>query len=460
MSRPATDSLHGDTPIDGKDQLIGWLASGAKPQHSWRIGTEHEKFPFLRATGAPVPYAGPQSIEALLTGLRDRFGWAGQHEAGLLVGLSAPDQRAGITLEPAGQFELSGAPQASLHDTRTELEQHFAELRAIADALGIGFLGLGASPLWTRAETPIMPLSRYGIMPRCLAHTGHRGTDTMFRTATVQVNLDFSCEADMVRKLRLSLALQPVATALFANSPLLDGRASGCLSERSEMWRDTDGARCGMFPLAFEPGFGFERYVDYALDVPMWFVVRDGRYLDTAGESFRQFMQGRLPQLPGERPCLKDWANHLSTIFHEVRLRRYLEMRGADSGPLPRLCALPALWTGLLYHSASLDAAWDLVKDWTAEERQQLRDDVPRRALRATIRGRSIQDIAREVLALSRAGLEARGRLNGKGESEAIFLDPLDEIAASGLSPAESLLIRFGPDWRQDPAHIFAALAY
>lgn len=457
MSRAAPETSDSETPIVSTAQLVAYVASGAKPKDEWRIGTEHEKFPFLRPSCAPLPYAGEQSIEALLEGLRQRFGWVAQHEQGKLVALSSPDGRAGISLEPAGQFELSGAALDSLHDTQAELAEHFAQLRAVGDPLGIGFLALGASPLWTRAETPAMPLARYAIMAPCLMRSGSRGLDTMFRTATVQVNLDFGSEADMVQKLRVALALQPVATALFANSPFLDGRPSGFLSTRSEMWRDTDPARCGMFPPAFEPGFGFERYVDHALGVPMWFVVRGGRYIDTAGQSFRAFMQGRLPQLPGERPVLKDWANHLSTIFHEARLRRYIEMRGADSGPLPRLSALPALWTGLLYHQPSLDAAWDLVKDWTAEERQALRDEVPRRALQAMVRGRTVQALAQDVLSLARTGLAARNRRNGAGKSEAIYLDHLDEIAASGRSPAETLLARFR---QTDLKSAFAELAY
>ena len=282
----------------------------------------------------------------------------------------------------------------------------------------------------------------------------------MFRTCTVQVNLDFASEADMVKKLRVSLALQPIATALFADSPFLDGKPNGFLSYRSEVWRDTDNARAGMLPFAFEDGFGFERYVDYALDVPMFFVMREGKYINTSGESFRAFLDGRLPQLPGEKPVMKDWADHLTTIFPEVRLKKYLEMRGADSGPWRRLCALPALWVGLLYHQASLDAAWDLVKDWTAEERQKLRDDVPRLALHAKIHGRSVQDIAKDVLKLARAGLDARGLQGCKGRTEAAFLDPLDEIAQSGKTAAENLLALYNGDWHQDVTRVFRDFAY
>ncbi|PZF75895.1 glutamate--cysteine ligase [Aestuariivirga litoralis] len=447
-------------PIETKAQLIEELASGSKPKAEWKIGTEHEKFPFLTDTLQPVPYHGPRSIKALLDGLKDRYGWTGVYEGENIIALSDPNGLGNVSLEPGGQFELSGAPLDTVHDTCEEVHEHLTQVREVGDRLGIGFLGLGASPLWSLAETPVMPKGRYGIMAPYMDKVGTKGRDMMFRTCTVQVNLDFASEADMVKKLRVSLALQPVATALFADSPFLDGKPNGFLSYRSEVWRDTDNARAGMLPFAFEDGFGFERYVDYALDVPMYFVMRDGKYINTSGESFRAFLDGRLPQLPGEKPVMKDWADHLTTIFPEVRLKKYLEQRGADSGPWRRLCALPALWVGLLYEQSSLDAAWDLVKDWTAEERQKLRDDVPRQALHATIRGRKVQDIAREVLAIARAGLEARGRHGCKGKTEAAFLDPLDEIAQSGKTAAENLLALYNGDWHQDVTRVFRDFAY
>jgi glutamate--cysteine ligase len=447
-------------PIETKAQLIEELASGSKPKSAWKIGTEHEKFPFLTDTLKPVPYHGPRSIKALLDGLKDRYGWTGVYEGENIIALSDPNGLGNVSLEPGGQFELSGAPLDTVHETCEEVHEHLTQVREIGDKLGIGFLGLGASPLWSLKETPVMPKGRYGIMAPYMDKVGTKGRDMMFRTCTVQVNLDFSSEADMVKKLRVSLALQPIATALFADSPFLDGKPNGFLSYRSEVWRDTDNQRAGMLPFAFEQGFGFEQYVDYALDVPMYFAMRDGKYINTSGESFRAFLDGRLPQLPGEKPVMKDWADHLTTIFPEVRLKKYLEMRGADSGPWRRLCALPALWVGLLYDQASLDAAWDIAKDWTAEERQKLRDDVPRLALHATIRGRSVQDIAKDVLKIARQGLEARNLHGCKGKTEAAFLDPLDEIAQSGKTAAEHLLALYNGDWHQDVTRVFRDFAY
>lgn len=460
MSGPSPDTQEARAPIENKTQLIGALSRGTKPKADWRIGTEHEKFPFLTDTLKPVPYDGPRSIRALLEGLRDRFGWQGVYENDKIIALSDPKGMGNVSLEPGGQFELSGAPLQSVHDTCEEVNEHLVQVREIGDALGIGFLGLGASPTWTRAETPIMPKGRYQIMAPYMDKVGRYGRDMMFRTCTVQVNLDFGSEADMVKKLRVSLALQPVATALFANSPFLEGKPNGFLSFRSEVWTDTDKARSGMLPFAFEPGMGFERYVDYALDVPMYFVMRDGKYLNTAGESFRKFLEGKLPQLPGEKPVAKDWADHLTTIFPEVRLKQYLEMRGADSGPWRRLCALPALWTGVLYEESSLDAAWDLVKDWSAAERQALRDAVPRQGLKAMIRKRTVKDVARDMLKLSRAGLERRDRQGCKGKTEASFLDVLDETVATGRTAAENLLDLYHGPWKGNIERVFRDFAY
>ena len=431
-----------------------------KPRTEWRIGTEHEKFAFLTDTLEPVPYFGPRSIQALLNGLKARFGWEGVYEGENIIALADPKGMANISLEPGGQFELSGAPLESVHDTCAEVNEHLQQVREIGDQLGIGFLGLGASPVWTRAGTPVMPKGRYGIMAPYMDKVGTMGRDMMFRTCTVQVNLDYGSEADMVQKLRVSVALQPVATALFANSPFLEGKPNGFLSFRSHVWTDTDNARAGMLPFAFEPGMGFERYVDYALDVPMYFTMRNGKFVNTAGESFRKFMDGKLPQLPGEKPTLKDWADHLTTIFPEVRLKRYLEMRGADSGPWRRLCALPALWTGLLYHQGSLDGAWDIVKDWTAEERQKLRDDVPRLGLKAMIRGRTMRELAAEMLVLARTGLAARNIAGCKGKPETTFLDVLDETVSSGKTAADNLLDLYNGAWKGDISRVFRDFSY
>ena len=460
MSGPTPDTAEARAPIESKAQLVGYFAAGEKPEQDWRIGTEHEKFAFLTDTLAPVPYAGPRSIRALLEGLRDRFGWTGVYEGEHIIALSDPHGLGNISLEPGGQFELSGATLNTVHETCEEVGDHLRQVREVGDALGIGFLGLGASPVWTRSQTPVMPKGRYGIMAPYMDKVGKYGRDMMFRTCTVQVNLDFGSEADMVKKLRVSLALQPIATALFANSPFLEGQPNGFLSFRSEVWCDTDNARAGMLPFAFEPGFGYERYADYALDVPMYFVIRDGKFVNTAGESFRAFLNGKLPQLPGERPTMKDWADHLTTIFPEVRLKKYLEMRGCDSGPWRRLCALPALFAGLLYEHSSLDSAWDMVKDWTAAERQQLRDDVPVQALNATIRGRTIRDISRDVLAIARTGLAARDQHGCKGKTEAAFLDVLDETVATGKTAAENLLDLYNGPWNRDVRRVFRDFAY
>ncbi|HEY7764744.1 MAG TPA: glutamate--cysteine ligase [Aestuariivirgaceae bacterium] len=460
MSGPTPDSPEARAPIAGKAQLIEALAKGMRPKERWRIGTEHEKFPFLTDTLGPVPYDGERSIKRLLESLHERFGWTPIMEKGNLIALDDPSGGGSITLEPGGQFELSGAPLETLHDTCEEVHDHLAQVREVGDALGIGFLGLGVSPKWTRAETPVMPKGRYKIMSAYMKRKGALGLDMMFRSCTVQVNLDFSSEADMVRKMRVSLALQPVVTALFANSPFLEGEPTGFKSYRSEIWRDTDPDRTGLLPFVFEDGMGFERYVDYALDVPMYFVYRGGKYHDVAGESFRRFLEGRLPQLKGEKPTLKDWSDHLTTIFPEVRLKHYLEMRGADSGPWRRLCALPAVWTGLLYDSDSLDAAWDMVKHWSAADRQGLRDSVPRLALSAQVKGREVRDIAREILALARAGLAKRGRKGCKGRDESRFIDVLDEIADSGRTPADDLLSLYHGRWRGDIDRVFREFAY
>jgi glutamate--cysteine ligase len=456
MARDITD----DHRVETRDALVAWLEAGCKPAASFRVGTEHEKIPFYRAGRAPVPYAGERGIRALLEGMRRKLGWEAILDEENLIGLYDVAGGGAISLEPGGQFELSGAPLATLHETAAEVGQHLRLAREIAEPLGVGFLALGMSPKWTLAETPVMPKGRYQIMARYMPKVGTRGLDMMFRTATVQANLDFSGEADMVKKMRVGIALQPLLTALFANSPFTDGKLNGFLSARSEIWRDTDAARSGMLPFVFEPGMGFERYVDYALDVPMYFVKRGAHYHDVTGASFRDLLLGTLAALPRERATISDWANHLSTIFPEVRLKRYLEMRGADVGPADRICALSALITGIYYDSSSLDAAFDLVKDWTAEERQKLRDDVPRLALAAQIGGRGLIEIAREILSLSRAGLARRARRNEAGEDETIYLAPLERFAETGRVAAQDWIARFDGDWRGSVDPVFAQAAY
>jgi glutamate--cysteine ligase len=443
------------TPIETRDELVAWFAAGEKPPEQFRVGTEHEKFAFTLARHEPVPYEGPRSIRALLEGMQGLLGWDPIMEGPNIIGLSDVTGGGAISLEPGGQFELSGAPVATIHRTCSELMAHLAQLRQVAEPLGIGFLGLGMTPNWSRSEMPVMPKGRYRIMTAYMPKVGKLGLDMMYRTCTVQANLDFSSEADMVRKLRVSLALQPVATALFANSPFTDGKPNGFLSFRSEIWRDTDADRSGMLPWAFEPGMGYERWVDYALDVPMYFAKRGERYIDVAGRSFRDLLAGKLAELPGERATVSDWSNHISTIFPEVRLKRYLEMRGSDGGPWGRLPSLSAYWVGLLYDNACLDAAWDIVKDWTAEERQKLRDDVPRLGFKATIRGRDLLSLARETLVLAHAGLVRRKKFDPYGADETRYLKPLEESTERGETPAEELLRKYHGAWGGsiDPAY-------
>ncbi len=459
MTTPTTDIDESAPRISGKPELVEWFEVGSKPKEDWRIGTEHEKFGFLHDGLKPLPYEGEASVRAMLEGLRDQFGWNPIEEGGHLIGLKKDG--ASVSLEPGGQFELSGAPLEHIHQTCDEVGAHLEEVRKIADPLGIGFLGLGASPLWSMDETPIMPKGRYKIMRAYMDKVGRLGRQMMFRTCTVQSNLDYGSEADMVKKFRVSLALQPLGTALFANSPFLEGRPNGFLSYRSQIWTDTDPDRTGMLPFVFEDGFGFERYVDYALDVPMYFVRRKGEYLDASGLSFRDFMDGKLPILPGEKPAIDDFEDHLSTIFPEVRLKRFLEMRGSDAGPWSRLCAFSAFWTGILYDDAALDAAWHLVKDWTAGDREAIRQASRTIGLQTPIPGgRTLQDLAKDVVAISRQGLNARGKLSKAGDNESGFLSELDQIANSGRTPAEALLVKYHKDWGGDVRHVFKELAY
>jgi glutamate--cysteine ligase len=444
MARDTVDLV----PIEGRADLVAWIEKGVKPAEAFRVGTEHEKVPFRTGQKTPIPYEGPDGIRALLEGLQVRTGWEPILEEGRPIGLADTKGGGAISLEPGGQFELSGAPVETLHQTAQELDQHLADVAAVAEPLGMRFLTLGMSPLWRRDETPVMPKSRYRIMSAYMPKVGSKGLDMMFRTATVQANLDFASEQDMVRKLRASVALQPVATALFAHSPFTDGKPNGMQSYRSEIWRDTDNARAGMMPFAFEDGMGFERYVDYALDVPMYFIKRGDTYMDATGTSFRDLLAGRHPLLPGEKPVISDWANHLSTIFPEVRLKRYLEMRGADAGPRSMLVALPAFWVGVLYDEDILQSVLDLTSGWTAEMRQKLRDDVPVLGLQAHVGGRRLDQVARDVLALARKGLDRRRRLNDAGQGESHYLDPLDVIAATGRALSSNLIDRFNGEWR------------
>jgi glutamate--cysteine ligase len=438
-------------PIQSRDDLVAHLASGAKPKSDWRIGTEHEKFVYSLKDYKPLAYDTRPGIRQLLEGMQ-RFGWKPIMEGHNIIGLSLGS--AALSLEPGGQFELSGAPMTHVHEACEELNTHRHQVREVCAEIGAGCLGVGFAPTWTLAETPVMPKGRYAIMRAYMPKVGGYGLEMMFRTCTVQGNFDFGSEPDMVKKFRVALALQPVATALFANSPFREGRANGFLSYRSHIWTDVDNARAGMLPFVFEDGFGFERYVDYALDVPMYFVYRDGKYIDVAGKSFRDFMAGKIPVLAGITPMMSDWADHLTTIFPEVRLKRYLEVRGADGGTWRRICGLPALWAGLFYDQTALDAAWDLVKDWTSEEREAMRASVPVLAFKTPFRDTNVLELSRRMLVISTAGLEARAKALGI-KSEKGFLEPLQEIVDRGQTRAEELLAAYRGEWKGDLCRLF-----
>lgn len=454
MSGPQSASA---APIESKAQLVDYLAAGSKPPEDWRIGTEHEKFAFRLSDLRQLPYDGPDGIRAVLEGLAG-CGWERVEENGNLIALAR--DKASVTLEPGGQVELSGAPLRSIHETCAEVADHLSLVKKVGEQLGIGMIGLGFQPKWRREDIGWMPKGRYKIMRDYMPKRGSLGIDMMKRTCTVQVNLDFASEADMVKKFRASLALQPIATALFANSPFTEGKPNGFQSMRSHIWTDTDPDRTGDLPFVFEDGFSFERYVDYLLDVPMYFVYRDGQYIDASGHSFRAFLKGELPVYPGHLPTLNDWADHLTTAFPEVRLKKFLEMRGADGGPWSRLCALPALWVGLLYDGTALDAAWDMVKDWTTEERAALRRDVPRLGLATPFRGGTVRDVALQVLAIARQGLAARASTDAIGGTEEGFLNELQRIADSGETQASEMLRRYETEWGGSVDPVFSAYAY
>jgi len=451
-----------DTAPLSREDLIGAMSKGAKPRDQWRIGAEHEKFGFDRSTLRRPTYEGPNGIKAMLDGLT-RFGWDKVYEGENVIALERKNSEgmtASISLEPGGQFELSGAPLKDVHDICNETGQHLMEVKSVADQLNLGFLGTGFDPMWTRADVPIMPKGRYGIMRAYMPKKGNLGLDMMLRTCTIQSNLDFESEADMVAKFRTALALQPIATALFANSPFTEGKPNGFLTARANVWTDTDPDRTGMLDFVFQDGFGFERYADYALDVPMYFAKRNGQYIDLSGRSFRKFMDGQLDDLPGELATLKDWNDHLTTLFPEVRLKAYLEMRGADGGPWSRICALQALWAGVLYDAPSLAAAWDLVKDWDIADHERLRRDVTRLGLKAEVGGRTVQAVARDMVEIARQGLKNRARFSGGMVDERGYLSELEDIAASGVTPAERLLDLYNGEWQGDLTRLYRDFAY
>ena len=450
----------GGGPIERHEQLAEFLAEGCKPKDQWRIGTEHEKFGYCKDTLRPLPYEGERSVLAVLSALRDRFDWSPVEEAGNLIGLRKGG--ANVSLEPGGQLELSGAPLESIHQTCDEVNEHLREVKSVADEIGVGFIGLGAAPEWQHEDMPMMPKGRYRLMTDYMGRVGTHGKQMMYRTCTVQVNLDFGSEADMVQKLRVALALQPVATALFANSPFFEGKPNGHKSWRSRIWRSLDDARTGMLPWVFDEGMGFERWAEWALDVPMYFVYRDGKYINALGQSFRDFLKGELPALPGEKPTLSDWADHLTTVFPEARIKQFIEMRGADGGPWRRLCALPAFWVGLTYDQGALDAAWDLVKDWDAETREALRVAASEQGLQAEVNGLKMHDLARQAVEIAESGLKARAVPGAGGlvADETHFLNALKESVESGKVPADELLDAYHGAWNGDLKKIYKEFSY
>lgn len=457
MARDTTDQ----TPLGTLDDMAAYMAAGAKPKEKFRIGTEHEKFAFFRADNSPVPYFGEASISALLTGMQAKLGWEPIMDGENIIGLGEQHGMGAISIEPGGQFELSGAPLETLHQTCKESNQHLAVLRDVAEPMGIRFLGIGGSPKWSLAETPRMPKSRYEIMTRYMPKVGSQGLDMMYRTCTIQVNLDFSSEADMRQKMRVSMKLQSLATALFASSPFTEGKPNGLLSWRGDIWRDTDNRRAGVLPFTFSKDFSFGDYVNWAIDAPMYFVVRDGKYHDCTHITFRQFMNGALKgEIADWEPQLGDWTNHLSTLFPDVRLKRFLEMRGADGGPWRRICALPALWVGLLYDDAALAAADEMTADWTVEDVVAMRDAVPAQGLKASVAGRPLMEVAREVVEISRTGLKARAQLNSEGQDESVFLNTLDEVLAKRTTLADDMLALYHGRWNGSVDPVFVDYQY
>ena len=446
--------------IESYGQLAEYLRAGCKPIKDWKIGTEHEKFGFVNDNFLPLPYDGQCSIKAMLEGLRDKYNWSEILEENNIIGLTKDG--ANVSLEPGGQLELSGAPLDSIHETCDEVNQHLKEVKSIADDLGAGFFGLGAAPEWSHEDMPMMPKGRYKLMTDYMGRVGTHGTQMMYRTCTVQVNLDFSSEQDMIKKMRVGLALQPIATALFANSPFFEGKLVNHKSWRSRIWRDLDEDRTGMLPFVFEEGFGFEAWTEYVLDVPMYFVYRDGKYIDALGQSFRDFLDGKLPALPGERPKISDWADHLTTVFPEARVKQFIEMRGADGGPWRKLCALPAFWVGLMYDQNSLDSAWDICKNWDANTREEMRIAASEEDIAAKTNGLSLLDLARELIDISRAGLKNRARPGNGGlvPDECHFLNAIEEVIETGKSPACELIDKYNNEWQKDLKNVYRDCAY
>ena len=434
--------------IESKDQLTQYLRDGEKSISEFRIGTEHEKFVFNIHDNSPVPYEGDKGIKSLLLNLT-RFGWKEVLENNNVIALERDESLGGgsITLEPGGQFELSGAKLKDIHETFNEIYEHKNQVSEVAAELGLGFLGIGFTPDWKRENISIMPKQRYDIMRSYMPKKGQLGLDMMLRSSTIQVNLDYSSEEDMIRKFRFSLVIQPIVTAIFSNSPVSDGKLNNYKSYRGFVWTDTDPDRTGMLPFVFDKFMSYESYVDYAIDVPMYFVYREGNYIDLSGKSFRDFLNGRLNEMNNEQPTMSDWELHLTTIFPEVRLKKWLEMRGADAGNLQSVCALSAFWTGLLYEESSLNNAYRLLGDIDIQELNELRLSCAKNGLESKTKNINVLELGKDLLEISHEGLRKRKKLNAEGEDESIFLSPVSEILKNQRSPADIIISNYYGDW-------------
>jgi glutamate--cysteine ligase len=431
-----------DAPVASVEELVDFLRRWEKPRDRWRVGTEHEKIGLYEADHAPVPYETERGIGTLLERIAEVDGWGRITEGPNVIALEKDG--ASITLEPGGQFELSGAPLRTIHETCDEFHRHLDLMKRVSEPLGIVWLGLGMHPIHGVDRIPRMPKERYAIMQSYLPKRGALALDMMFTTATVQANYDFADEADMVAKMRAAMGLTPIVSAMFANSSLSGGKANGFVSRRLHVWQQVDPDRCGLLPLVFEPDFGYRRYVEWALDVPMFFVVRDGEHRPAKGMRFRTFLREGGA---GTRATLSDFDRHLTTLFPDVRLKHIIEVRGADAVPPGLTCSLPALWKGLLYDDEALAAAWHLVRHSSQEEREVAREDAARRGLGASFAGRSMLDLARELTAIAREGLRRIRHAGRRDPDETPFLDPILDQLESGASPGQVVLDRWEGEW-------------
>lgn len=444
------------TKIESKDQLIDFIKSGEKNPANFKIGTEHEKFVFNLSNNRPVKYDGEKGIKDLLTSLEE-FGWKTIKEGNNIIALSRSGALGGgsITLEPAGQFELSGAMLETVHETIKEIIDHKSQISLVGKKLDLGFLSLGFAPNWKREEMPVMPKERYQVMKRYMPTKGNHGLDMMFRSCTSQVNLDYSSEEDMIKKFRISLLAQPIVTALFANSPFKDGKLNNYKSYRSEVWKDTDPDRTGILPFVFKDNMGYESYVNYALEVPMYFIYRDGNYIDLAGSSFKDFIEGKLDKVSNYSATIEDWELHLTTIFPEVRLKTYLEMRGADAGGIAQICSLSAFWTGLLYNNDSLNKAGELFNDIDVAELAKVRNLVPKEGLNCAVGKYNVYNLASELIELSLQGLKSRNKLDIEGNDETKYLNPIIRIMKDKENSADKLIRKYNSEWNKDIMKIY-----